>query len=206
MSENVFERLAQRYDTPERKELAAIITAQVKKKLKDSAGKLLIDYGAGTGLISLELHEKVDSLLLVDSSKEMLAVAQQKIEDRQITNAKTFFADFLQVKSQQKADLLLMSLVLLHIPDTEKILRILFETLKPGGRMILIDFEKNDQIDHPKVHNGFSERELSELLEKVGFQTWTRETFYQGEHLFMNKAASLFCLTADKPLTSAESK
>ncbi|SEM51639.1 ubiE/COQ5 methyltransferase family protein [Mesobacillus persicus] len=50
-----------------------------------------------------------------------------------------------------------MSFVLLHIPDTDKILQELFDILNNGGKLIIVDFDKNDKIHHPKVHNGFSQ-------------------------------------------------
>jgi ubiquinone/menaquinone biosynthesis C-methylase UbiE len=64
-----------------------------------------------------------------------------------------------------------MSLVLLHIPDTRKILHVLFHTLNKDGKLIIIDFDKNDNINHPKVHNGFSHEKLKKNLSEVGFKS-----------------------------------
>jgi ubiquinone/menaquinone biosynthesis C-methylase UbiE len=81
-------------------------------------------------LISLELSDLVDSILLVDSSKQMLEVAKAKISHKGITNTKVLYSDFTQETTELKADIVLMSLVLLHIPDTKKILQELFNILK----------------------------------------------------------------------------
>jgi len=53
MKDNVFEQMAKRYDTEARIQLANVITEEVKNKLQDSQSKSLIDYGSGTGLVSL---------------------------------------------------------------------------------------------------------------------------------------------------------
>jgi len=198
MENNVFEQIAKRYDTEERIELAKIIVTEVRPKLRNTKTKSLIDYGSGTGLISLELSDLVDSILLVDSSKQMLEVAQAKITHKGITNSKVLYSDFTQETPELKADIVLMSLVLLHIPDTKKILQELFNTLNSGGKLIIIDFDKNDKIHHPKVHNGFSHEELKTRLSEVGFRSIEIKTFYHGNRIFMNHDASMFISSSIK--------
>ena len=121
---NVFEQMAKRYDTEFRIELAKVIVKEVRPVLRNSKSISLIDYGSGTGLVSLELSDLVDSVLLVDSSQQMLEVAKAKIAHKGITNAKVLHSDFTQETTELKADIVLMSLVLLHIPDTQKISRL----------------------------------------------------------------------------------
>jgi ubiquinone/menaquinone biosynthesis C-methylase UbiE len=198
MENNVFEQMAKRYDTEERIELAKVIVKEVRPELRNSKSKSLIDYGSGTGLISLELSDLVDSNLLVDSSKQMLEVAKAKISHKGITNSKVIYSDFTQETPELKADIVLMSLVLLHIPDIKKILQELYNILNNGGKLIIIDFDKNDKINHPKVHNGFSHEELKKRLFEVGFQSIEIKTFYQGNRIFMNQDASMFISSSIK--------
>jgi len=198
MENNVFEQMAKRYDTEERIELAKVILKEVRPELRNSTSKSLIDYGSGTGLISLEISGLVDSVLLVDSSQQMLEVAEAKISHRGIPNSKVLYSDFTQETPELKADIVLMSLVLLHIPDTQKILQELFDILNVGGKLIIIDFDKNDKIHHPKVHNGFSHEELKKRLSEVGFKSIEMKTFYHGNHIFMNQDASMFISSSIK--------
>lgn len=198
MDNNVFEQMAKRYDTVERMELAKVIVKEVKTELQNSKSKSLIDYGSGTGLVSLELTDLADSILLIDSSKQMLDVAKAKITLKGITNAKVLYSDFTQDTSELKADIVLMSLVLLHIPDTIKILHALFNILNNGGKLIIIDFDKNDKIHHPKVHNGFSHEELKRSLIEVGFKSIEIKSFYHGNKIFMNQDASMFISSSTK--------
>ncbi len=192
MENNVFEQMAKRYDTEDRIEIAKVIVKEVRPELRNSESKSLIDYGSGTGLISLELTDLVDSILLVDSSKQMLKVAEVKISHKGITNSKVLFSDFTQETPELKADIVLLSLVLLHIPDTNKILQVLFNLLNHGGKLIIVEFDKNDKISHPKVHNGFSHEELKKGLSEVGFKSVEVKTFYHGNRIFMNQDASMF--------------
>lgn len=198
MVDNVFEQIAKRYDTEERMALAKVIVKEVRPALNNSKSKSLIDYGSGAGLISLELFDLVDSVLLVDSSQQMLDVVKGKISRKGITNSKVLHSDFTQETSKLKADIIFMSLVLLHIPDTKKILQQLFNTLNNDGKLIIIDFDKNDDITHPKVHNGFSHEELRNELSEVGFTSIEMKTFYHRERIFMNKDASMFISSSTK--------
>lgn len=192
MENNVFEQMAKKYDTEERMELAKVIVKEVRPELQNSLSKSLIDYGSGTGLVSLELSDLVDSILLVDSSEQMLEVAKAKISHRGITNSKVLYSDFTKETPELRADIVLLSLVLLHIPDTDKILQELFNILNDDGKLIIIDFDKNDQIYHPKVHNGFSHDELKNILSEVGFKSIEMKTFYHGKGIFMKQDASMF--------------
>jgi ubiquinone/menaquinone biosynthesis C-methylase UbiE len=198
MENNVFEEMAKRYDTEERMELAKVIVKEVRPKLQNSRSKSLIDYGSGTGLISLELSDLVESILLVDSSKQMLEVAKAKISHKGIINSKVLYSDFTQETPELKADIVLMSLVLLHIPDTKQILKELFKIIIDGGKLIIIDFDKTDKIKHPKVHNGFSHEELKKSLSEVGFTSIEMKTFYHGNRIFINQDASMFIASCIK--------
>ena len=198
MENNIFEQLAKKYDTEERMELANVIVKEVKAEIQNSKSKSLLDSGSGTGLIGLELSDLVDSVLLVDSSEQMLKVAQAKITHRGITNANVLYSDFTKEIPELKADIILMSLVLLHIPDTKKILQALFHILNDGGKLVIIDFDKNDKISHPKVHNGFSHAELKEILAEVGFKSSDVKTFYHGKQIFMKQDASMFISSSMK--------
>ena len=198
MENNIFEQLAKKYDTEERMELANVIVKEVKAEIQNSKSKSLLDYGSGTGLIGLELSDLVDAVLLVDSSEQMLKAAQAKITHRGITNANVLYSDFTKEIPELKADIILMSLVLLHIPDTKKILQALFHILNDGGKLVIIDFDKNDKISHPKVHNGFSHAELKEILAEVGFKSSDVKTFYHGKQIFMKQDASMFISSSMK--------
>ncbi|SFX54573.1 Ubiquinone/menaquinone biosynthesis C-methylase UbiE [Thermoactinomyces sp. DSM 45891] len=198
MEDNVFEQIARKYDTEERIELANVILREVRTELQHSKSKSLIDYGSGTGLIGLELSDLVDSVLLVDSSKQMLEIAKTKIPKKGITNSKVLLSDFTKGVPQLKTDIVVMSLVLLHIPETKKILHELFSILNDGGKLIMVDFDKNDKVNHQKVHNGFTHEFLEKILSEVGFKSTKIKTFYHGNRIFMNQDASMFIASSTK--------
>ncbi|MFV0557090.1 MAG: class I SAM-dependent DNA methyltransferase [Enterococcus sp.] len=196
--ENVFEKMAQRYDTPERIALAQIISREIARLLPNSQEKTMIDYGGGTGLVSLPLAKDVKSLLLVDAAGAMLQLAQHKIDTNALSHVSLMQADFTQEVPAIKADIIMLSLVLLHIPETKQILQTLFELLNEQGVLVLVDFNTNQQAVHPKIHSGFEQAQLAQLLKQIGFTRVESQTFHQGERLFMNQDASLFSIKAQK--------
>lgn len=198
MSNELFDGIAKKYDTEKQIELAKIIENEVLKELNEAKDKTLLDYGSGTGLVSLGLVDYVKELFLVDSSKEMTAIATQKITDKQITNAQAICRDLLDEELDLKVDIILVSLVLLHIPNTELILSKLYNQLKPGGQLIIVDFDLNEKINDSRVHNGFEQNDLKGKLLEVGFKDTSSRIFYQGKELFMKQDASLVLTLGSK--------
>lgn len=148
--------------------------------------------------MSLPLAERFKELIIADASETMLKMVEEKIQAADLKNVRTIHADASVEFPAIQADVILLSLVLLHIPDTKTILMKLFELLAPGGQLIIVDFDKNEQISHPKVHNGFIQEELNDRLKKTGFVSTASHTFHRGEKLFMNKNASLFLSISQK--------
>lgn len=198
MEENVFEEMAKRYDNAERQRVADIIAEKVLSVLTDATHKTLIDYGSGTGLVSLQLAPHVASVVLVDASQQMLDIAAEKIKRQQIENATVYYADFTKEMPNIQADIVFLSLVLLHIPDTALILKNLATMLPTGGQLYVVDFDENARVSHPKVHSGFNHAQLSKQLQTAGFEQVHINNFYAGEKMFMNEDAVLFLAQAVK--------
>ncbi|EOQ89837.1 methyltransferase, UbiE/COQ5 family [Leptospira yanagawae serovar Saopaulo str. Sao Paulo = ATCC 700523] len=198
MEPNVFNQIANQYDTEDRIQLARRILETLYPTLSLGQKKTLLDFGCGTGLLGIPLTAHYNEVIFVDDSSVMLEVLQSKIKTNGILNAKTMAVSDLSGSKVLPVDEILLSLVLLHIPDTEKILRFLYGLLKPGGKLFLVDFDKNERVSHPKVHNGFNQKNLQELMIKIGFRNVSSSTVLEEKKVFMNEDASFFLLVAEK--------
>lgn len=198
MEENVFNDLAKKYDTEDRVALANVIAGEVKKEVEAGQYSSLLDYGGGTGLVSFELADRFEKVLLADASEEMVRAADGKISSGGLNNVATLHLDLTKEHTELGADVILVSLVLLHVPDTPELLRQLYKILNKGGKIIIVDFDKHPEISHPKIHNGFSHEEIRGYMMEAGFNTTSVRTFHHGKSIFMNKDASLFLASAVK--------
>lgn len=196
-TKTIFEQMAHKYDTDERMVGAKAIAEKIRSELTNTKEKTAMDYGCGTGLVGLELAESFRSMLFVDASPQMIEQVKMKIARLGVRNAKTLVADFAAAPSSGiKADYVVLSQVLLHVKEYRGLLRTLHTMLKEEGHLILVDFDKNENIVSDLVHPGFDQTELRGLLKEIGFQRVRSETFYRGERMFMKQDASLFFLDA----------
>lgn len=203
-SKELWEQISSRYDTEERINNAEIITKELRKEfenINNTKEMTLLDYGCGTGLVGLELTELFNEVVLVDLSSQMVEQVEMKIEKRHISNAKAQAGDFVEnPEAYIKPDIIIMAQVLLHIPDTKKILTNLFGMLKNKGILFIIDYDKNERVVTDRIHNGFDKGELSQMLQDIGYADVFSHTFYHGEKMLMKEDASLFLLKAEKDI------
>lgn len=195
-----FEKIANMYDTPERIHIAERASDAIRKYIGDGRRRSAIDFGCGTGLVGMNLIRDFHSMLFLDTSPSMIAHVKQKISDGRIKNADTLVFDFEQEGSAHlHADVIFMAQVLLHIPDVEAVLTRLYEVLNQGGHLLIVDFNRNEQVVSDLVHNGFDQDELRHQMSGLGYTEIQSETFYTGSKLFMGQDASVFVLDAQKP-------
>ena len=70
-----------------------------------------------------------------------------------------------------------------------------YDLLQDGGQLCIVDLDKEDGSFHSQEsnflgYNGFEQKELSQLLEQVGFNNIMSETFYNDEN---NKDLLIYC-------------
>ena len=194
-----FEMIANIYDTYERIQIAKVSSYAIREYLVDAKSKKAIDFGCGTGLVGMNLLNDFNSMLFLDTSQNMINQIKQKISDNTIQNVDTLCFDFeKEGQSDLHADYIFMAQVLLHINDVELVLSRLYDVLNVGGHLLIVDFNKNEEIVSDMVHNGFDQVKLTDIMTKIGYRDIQSKTFYTGSKIFMNHDASLFILDSQK--------
>ena len=132
-----------------------------------------LDYGCGTGLLSFPLKDELGTILMADSSSGMLEMVAGKIAAQGVSNMTPVKLDLLvDPPPAQRFDLIVTSMTLHHVPDTDPILRIFHDLLQPGGTLCIVDLDKEDGSFHgPEVdvHHGFDRADLSRRATRAGF-------------------------------------
>lgn len=194
-----FEIIANIYDTSERIQIAKVASDAIREYLVDANNKNAIDFGCGTGLVGMNLLNDFNSMLFLDTSQNMINQIKQKISNSNIQNAATLCFDFEKDSlSDLHADYIFMAQVLLHINDVELVLSRLYDVLNVGGHLLIVDFNRNEEIVSDMVHNGFDQVKLTDIMTKIGFRDIQSKTFYSGSKIFMGHDASMFILDSQK--------
>jgi ubiquinone/menaquinone biosynthesis C-methylase UbiE len=194
-----FEAMANVYDNAERIQIAKVSSDAIREYLNDTKNKNAIDFGCGTGFVGMDLLKEFKSVLFLDTSQNMINVVNKKILDSNVLNAETLCFDFESAfQTDIYADYIFMVQVLLHIKDVKLVLSKLYDVLTVGGHLLIIDFNRNEEVISDLVHNGFEQEELIYTMEKLGYKEIKSKTFYYGNNIFMGKNASLFIIDSQK--------
>ena len=189
--EHNFNHKAESFDSPQNRFIADLIRQELEKQVVDFSDKHILDFGGGTGLVSLPLAAQSKSVTLVDISDKMLDQARLKVEKQAIDNVYLLQQDLLTNPLNQLFDIIVVSRVLHHMPNVEKTLAMFRNHLVEDGQLFIADFVKTDVN-----HHGFHLDELEENLSQNGFLPIKSQIIYSAEELFLGNYAELFLTLA----------
>jgi ubiquinone/menaquinone biosynthesis C-methylase UbiE len=189
-------------DNPVFRERGLKIAEAIRKTVPLQRQMNALDYGCGTGLLSFPLKDELGAILLADSSGGMLDVVNEKIAAQGVSNITTIKLDLLtDPPPAQDFDLIYTSMTLHHVPDTDHILRIFHDLLKPGGTLCIADLDQEDGSFHGQevdVHHGFDRADLSLHATQAGFADVQFQTVFSiaKEHETGTRDYPVFLMTA----------
>ena len=169
---DLFEEKAQDWDA---RPMVAVISSGVGAALRErvslSPELEVMDFGAGTGLVSGHVAPHVGRVYAVDISQAML----EKLAAKPELEGKVEIAcqDILEQPLGRSVDLIVSAMALHHVEDTARLLETFAAHLEPGGRVALADLDAEDGTFHPAdvegvFHHGFDRAELGAKLEQSG--------------------------------------
>ena len=160
-------------DNPVFQERGLKIADAVRRSVPLNREMSALDYGCGTGLLSFPLKDELGPILMADSSPGMLEVVAEKIAAQGVTNMTPVKLDLLaDPLPAQRFDLIVTSMTLHHVPDTDAILAVFHALLNPGGYLCIADLDQEDGSFHGTdvdVHHGFDRADLSRRAADAGF-------------------------------------
>lgn len=180
-----FDRAAAEWDAnPGRVALARALAEAIREAVPLRPDMKAMDFGAGTGLVTLALSPYVDSLTAVDTSPEMLRVLDEKLKALGVANVRTMLGEIGKTPlPAAQFDLIVSSMVLHHIPDVPRAIRLLRPSLRPGGWIVLADLDVEDGTFHPDstgvYHHGLDRAEVCRWLRDAGFSDTTAREAYR---------------------------
>lgn len=172
---NIFDNRAAAWDDkPRRAKLAADVARAICNTVKITPEMDVLDFGCGTGLLTLRFQPLARSVTGIDSSKGMLAVLEEKIREQNLPNVT---ARCIDVETGEvpdgKYDLIVSSMTFHHIRDVQPVLAILSTLLKPAGTLAIADLDSDNGKFHDTpegvFHNGFDRCIMKKHFEIAGF-------------------------------------
>lgn len=172
--ERDFDKEAASWDqNPGRTRLAEDIAGAIKSAVKITPDMNALDFGCGTGLLTLQIQPLVHTITGVDNSQGMLDVLESKVQALNLNNVHTQHRDLIRGDSLQGSyDLILSSMAFHHIREIGPVLYQLSQALLPGGHLCIADLDLDDGMFHSDnegvFHSGFDRPVLRQAFMGAG--------------------------------------
>ncbi len=154
---------------------------EVIEALGVKAGETIADIGAGSGYFALRFADHVGGqgrVYAVDIDPDMIRHLNRRIRDAGLQNVTTVLADPDDpLLPEHSIDRIFICDVWHHIENQPKYLALLKTLLKPGGQIVMIDFQKKDLPVGPPVGMKIAREDLVKQMEQNGFKLAKEHTF-----------------------------
>jgi ubiquinone/menaquinone biosynthesis C-methylase UbiE/DNA-binding transcriptional ArsR family regulator len=150
---------------------------EVEQALKQMAGDApigdFLDIGTGTGRMLEVFAGDIQRGLGVDMSREMLALARSKLEEKGITNCQVRQGDMYDLAMPDASIDLAVIHQVLHFADEPALaIQEVARVLRPGGRALIVDFSPHDmeilRDQHAHRRLGFAQEEVTGWCRAAG--------------------------------------
>jgi ubiquinone/menaquinone biosynthesis C-methylase UbiE len=185
-AQNYFRRHAAEWDRIRKLHIAdAAVEAAIRAALGDQPIRSLLDLGTGTGRM-LELFAKdIESGLGLDLSLDMLALARARLDRAGLKHCSVRHGDIYDLALPRDSfDVVIIHQVLHFLDDSARALREAARVLRPGGRLLVVDFAPHDleflRVEHAHRRLGFAAETVRQWLEAAGLDLVRQQTLPPG--------------------------
>lgn len=178
-------------EKPARLELARAVAEKIIEQIQPSSAMTALEFGCGTGLVTLAIASRVKKICAMDTSAPMLAVLKGKIRENSIQNVYPSLLDLMNDElPEERFDLIFSSMAIHHVNDISRLLTVFHTLMNPGGRVALADLDSEDGGFHKDVpgvfHFGFDREDFARQMEASGFEEISATT----AHVIRRKSAA----------------
>jgi len=138
------------------------------------------DLGCGSGYFSVPLSQKVEKVYAIDIQKEMLRFLEEKIQRLRIRNIELRLSKPNEIPLKDESVDFLMSVNTLHeFGDKIRMTKEMKRVVKRGGRLIIVDFKRQETSFGPPVKIRVAKEKAIRLFEEGDFAlSTTRDLRY----------------------------
>jgi len=155
------------------------IAGLIVKNIKLDKSMEVMDFGAGTGLLSYFIAPFVKKIVAVDNSPSMLVEFENKCDEFSC-ETEAIEKDLSSEILEREFDGIISSMTIHHLEDTAALLSKLYDMLNDGGFVAIADLDSEDGTFHSDDtgvhHYGFDRTFLENVAKEVGFKEIKFET------------------------------
>jgi len=176
-------KYAKSFDDPTRD--AWQMPSRVIEALQLNSGMKVADIGAGTGYFSMRLA-KVPGLAVfaVDIEPKMVEYLKERAHKDHAMNVTAVLAGASSPNLPEPVDVILVVDTYHHLPNRPTYFRELRKSLKPGGRIAIVDFRK-DAPEGPPVHFRFTPQQIQDEMKQAGYELQSAHDFLPRQHFLI---------------------
>lgn len=166
---------------------------EVLTALSLKPGEVIADIGAGSGYFTFPIAHHLGpegKVYAVDVSPDMILHLNRRIRDLKTTNVVSVLADPDDpLLPEQSVNRFFICDVWHHVENPSKYLGMIKKVLKPGGQVIMIDFQKKELAFGPPMEMKIAREDLIKQMESNGFRLAKEHSFlpYQYFLVFVPK-------------------
>jgi ubiquinone/menaquinone biosynthesis C-methylase UbiE len=155
--------------------------------IKLQSGATVADVGAGSGYMTVKMARRVGPAGKVyanDIQPQMLALLQQRLAKAKIANVELVLGTADDPRLPETAiDLILMVDVYHEFQQPQAMLRHMRDALKPGGRLVLLEYRKEDPSIPILYEHKMSVAEAKLEVEAEGFKLTKTDEVLPRQHI-----------------------
>ena len=185
-AQNYFRRHAAEWDRIRRLHIAdTAVEEAIRAALSDQPIRSLLDLGTGTGRMLELFAGDIERGLGLDLSLDMLALARARLDRAGLKHCAVRQGDIYDLALPRDSfDVVIVHQVLHFLDDSARALREAARVLRPGGRLLVIDFAPHDleflRDEHAHLRLGFAAETVTQWLEVAGLDLVRQETLAPG--------------------------
>lgn len=170
-----------RLDTAERRRRQA--PEEVLGRLDIKPTETWADIGCGTGYFTLPLAAISGRVIAIDAQLEMVEALLLRTSEGGVSNIDPVLAAVPPIPLRDNSiDSVLLVNVLHEVKEKEILVREIHRVLRPGGRVVVVDFQKRPTPSGPPVEERISYQEAVALFSFFQPEmSWQLEEYYQVE-------------------------
>ncbi len=171
-----FDSDAQRWDeNPGKVKLANDIADSILEEVDFKPDMDALDFGCGTGLVTLRLQPYVRTITGVDSSRGMLDILDQKIKKLELKNVRTSLINTDEGDTLEgRYNLIVSSMTFHHVGDVKFVLDQFARVALPSAYLCVADLDLDRGLFHEDstgvAHSGFDRAGLRHMFMDAGFE------------------------------------